>query len=130
MNPDYVVTVYCDDPSHDERVISEAGHFPKPTDKVTVGWLEWRELVHDDANQPPSLQTPFGEKLLRGGHDLGGPAGTPKGMDYATRWRFECDNCRTLPVRGEVMEKLLDQLRIDGRVSRISLRAISARLTM
>ena len=121
---EYVLTVYCDDPSHPERVVDRIGYWSSPEPRP-VGFLNW-------LSQFDSLQTPFGEKLkaeLRSGApvDLGGWSGTPKDMDYGTRWRFECPGCRTVPVSGRKMETVLHRLRDHG-VARISLPEISARL--
>lgn len=131
---DYIVTVYCDD-GHDERVISRAAHFPRPDRPLLGGWIEWRELLHEDLTQSPALQTPFGEKMRRGSVDLGGPLGIPRGMDYQTRWVFKCLECptnsgepHTVPVHGQKMEAIFETLRQDGRVSRISLPQIASRL--
>lgn len=102
------------------RTVSTIIHAPRPTDREVVGWLEWRELVPGDPAQEPALQTPFGEmrrrwKELGGRADLGGVAGLPP-MDYGTRWRFSCPDCRdTLPVRGERMERVLTRLAQHGQ---------------
>lgn len=126
QEPDFTVFVCCDDPSHEPRTVSTLVHFTRPVDtatRQTVGSLEWRELVHDDPRQRPALQTPFGEaaRLSLPGHAL------PEGMTYATRYRFDCRDCRTVPVQGDTMEDILNRMRAVG-VSFLYLRDLSANL--
>lgn len=131
---EYSLTVYCvgrvkaRDLEHDEQLVDVLGYWPTPTspDKVTIGYLNWQAARG-------SLQTPFGEQLAaehRSGRrvDLGGWGGTPRGMHYATRWRFECPECEaTVPGSGKKMDVILGVLR-GNNVPRISLAALSARL--
>lgn len=122
---EFTLTVYCDS-SHEQRTIDILGYWPPPAG--VVGFLSW--LTAGD-----SLQTPFGEKAaaerragFTGHIDLGGRKGTPRGFDYATRWRFQCPECdATTPVRGERMEQVLENLRRLG-VSDLSLSDLTSNL--
>jgi hypothetical protein len=130
---DYVLEVFCVGDEghgyepHEEVVLTHIGHWPDPASGRPIGFLNW--LAAEG-----SIQTPFSEKLeaeLRSGEpvDLGGWSGTPRGMDYATRWRFHCPRCpRTVPGHGRKMDEILDKLRSVG-VPRLSLPALASRLT-
>lgn len=122
----YVLTIYCDDPSHDIRTITTLGYWPTPPG--SHGFLNWLEAEHADPEQPPSLQTPFGEARKRWKVGVSDdPFALPEGMDWEYRWRFECRGCRTLPVNGRRMDAILEKLREHG-VPRISLPQIAASL--
>lgn len=140
---DFEVAIYCNDPSHEERTIARFRYFPKPETRSedgrtaeVFGWLVWRELQHEDPAQPPALQTLFGEARRLGEIDkrhhwrdhlenLIRPVAGNSGFRYATRYRFECRGCRTVPIKGERMEEILNGARLAG-VDRLSLPQLSA----
>lgn len=125
---EFTLVIYCD-AGHPECEVDVLGYWPNKDG--ALGFLTWLS-AHG------SLQTPFGELMAaeaRSGRpvDLGGWSGTPRGMDYGTRWRFECEHpgCEMvpnpLPARGQKMDAILEMLRVHG-VPRLSMAALSARL--
>jgi len=124
MEERYVLTVLCDHADTEfvgapALVVTRLAYFPRPeptaaATKRVFGWLEWRELEHeDDPTYPPALQTYFGEarrlgrsSLTHGLHEL------VPGMTYGQRWRFWCRTCETTrPMKHELAEQRLDALR-------------------
>ncbi len=118
----YVLSVVCDHSRNvmteprPNRVVARLLYRPKPDDRTTIGWLEWRELVHEDPGYPPALQTYFGE-------------GRPSGMSDGQRWRFWCADCDdTLLARHSNIAPLLDGLRHAG-IGSVTLAGIAPRVS-
>lgn len=122
---EYVLTVICDGitESHDAVPLRRFGYRTKPAN--SLGFLPWVELLSDFDQGEPVLQTPFGEARRLAKLDPSRSRRDLPPMTYATRYRFDCPTCGTIPVRGERAEQAFDQVRHADAAPFLPLRLIA-----